>query len=217
MRIQRRCAVLVLLALLFCNGCSRPADPCGPTLSRVEASTPEAYRELWDAAASTLRHQFFRLDRQDRTEGILTTVPETSASAFELWRPQPEPAYYWLESNLSTIQRQATVRFRPAEDGGYEVEVEVQRLRYILPERQVDNSAAALRLYSSLAPTESGQIERASETARWLPLGRDEPYEQRLLARILKRYGGGGVTTEFETVTTQPEETATPSQDSATP
>ena len=171
-------------------GCGRPVEPDAPTVGRVAAETPEAYSTLYEAAADTLRRKYFRLDRQDRLEGILTTHPETSASWFELWRPQPEPVYHWLEANLSTIQRRAQVRFVPsaAEPGSYEVDVEVQRLRYNLMERQIDNSAAAMRLYSGAAPTQEGRVGTAAETSYWIPLGRDPFAEQRLLTAIVKRY-----------------------------
>jgi hypothetical protein len=174
-------------------GCARPPDPVTPTIARVELQTPEAYSDLWEAAAEALRRNYFRLDRQDRTEGVLTTIPETSANWFEVWRPQPKPGYYWWESNIATVQRTATIHFRAAssQPGDYELDVEVQRQRYNLTERQVDNSAAALRLYSSVAPTAEGQKERPSQTLRWIPLGRDQPFEERLLADIMERFSQG--------------------------
>lgn len=172
------------------TGCSRPAEPDAPTVARVEAETPDSYSSLYESAADTLRENFFRLDRQDRREGVLTTHPETSASWFELWRPQPELGYYWLEANMSTIQRQATVRLlaQPTQPGAYDVDVEVQRLRYSLRERQIDNAAAALRLYSQDAPTTEGRTERPRDTGHWIPLGRDAFAEQRLLSTIISRY-----------------------------
>jgi hypothetical protein len=199
--------VLVVLAVTL-SGCTHPADPSGPTLSVIDAQAPESYNALYDAAAETLRRESFRLDRQDRTNGVITTVPETSASWFELWRRQPEPGYYWWESNLSTIQRKATVRLNStSQPGSYEVDVEVQRLRFSLPERQVDNAAAAVRLYSDAAPTREGRLESASRTGTWIVLGRDQTMEERLLEKILTRWPDTPI------VTTQPaciEETVAP-------
>lgn len=181
----------VMLALLgLMTGCSRPVEPATPTLARVEAQTPEHYTSLYEAAADTLRDDYFQLDRQDRDQGVLTTYPETSASWFELWRPQAEPAYYWLESNTGTIQRQATIRLLASttQPGSYDVQVEVQRLHYSLTERQIDNAAAAMRLFSSDAPTTEGRREPRSRSGRWIPLGRDAFAEERLLSRIVNRY-----------------------------
>lgn len=177
----------VLASLLA--GCSTPPAPTGPTLARVTAETQEAYDHLWNSAGEALRKSYFRIDREDRIEGILTTYPETSAQFFEFWRPQPTPAGYWAESNLHTVPLEAQVTIRPTrEEGGYELGVEVQRLRYTLEERQIDNAAAALRLFSADAPTVSGRMERPSETAQLTPIGRDQPAEERLLQMILRRY-----------------------------
>jgi hypothetical protein len=178
-------------------GCSAPPCPTEPTITRVSAQSPEAYEHLWNAAGDTLRAHYFRLDRQDRLEGVLTTYPETSAQLFELWRPQPEPAYYWAESNLHTIPIQAQVTIKPVEEAGlYELGVQVERMRYHLEERQVDNSAGALRLYSEGVPTESGRMERPSKTEQTTVLGRDKPAEERLLKAILKRYAKAPTTAE---------------------
>lgn len=195
-------------------GCSAPAEPTQPTLARVTAETPEAYDRLWEAAEDTLRQHYFDIDRRDRLQGVITTFPETSAHFFELWRPQPEPAYYWAEANLHTIPREVQVTIRPVDEAGtYEMAVEVERYRYSLTERQVDNSAAVLRLFSAEAPTTSGRLERPSETAQLIPLGRDAYLEERLVEAILKRYAEQlaraqpveeTIIVEEQTVTTRP-------------
>jgi hypothetical protein len=171
-------------------GCHAPAEPAGPTVARVTAESHEQYEQLFEAAAHSLRTQYFRLDRQDHAEGVITTHPETTTNWFELWRPQPSPAYYWWEANLATIQRTATVTLKQgATAGEYDINVEVQRQRYNLPERQIDNSAAAMRLFSSAAPTEEGRMEKAAAHSDWILLGRDAFLEQKVLQAILASYG----------------------------
>jgi hypothetical protein len=170
-------------------GCSAPPAATEPTLARVSAENPAAYDRLWETVGDTLRNQYFELDRQDRLEGVISTLPVTTSQFFELWRPQPETPVSWAESNLQTIQRAAVVTITSAGDAGtYELAVQVDESRYSLPERQIDNSAGALRLYSSDAPTESGTMERASRTAQLIPVGRNKPAEERLLKLILDRY-----------------------------
>jgi hypothetical protein len=171
------------------GGCSAPPAATEPTLGRVNAEDPAAYDRLWESVGDTLRGQYFLLDRQDRLEGVISTLPVTSGQFFELWRPQPETVQGWAESNLQTIQCEAKVTIKPAGEGGaYELAVQVDESRYSLPERQIDNSAGALRLYSSDAPTEAGGMERVSRTAQTIPLGRNKPAEERLLKLILDRY-----------------------------
>ncbi len=181
----------ILLPAVLLTGCgTAPLQPDSPTVARVAASTPEDYERLWEAASHALRQRYFTLDRQDRSQGVITTFPETTAMWFEVWRPQPKPMYYRWEAHLQTIQRQVTVTMPPVISGGErELGVKIERLRYSLPERQIDNSAAAMRLYSGVAPTEEGRMEKPSESGYWIPLGRDGPMEERLLADIIKHYG----------------------------
>jgi hypothetical protein len=184
------CASLLMpaLAILAAAGCHAPPQPTGPTLATVPAQDPEALDHLWQSTEDMLLRFNFKLDRRDRQAGVLTTHPETSASWFEIWRVQPRPSYYWAESNMQTIQRQVEIHLRPMPLGIYEVQVQVERYRYDLPERQVDNAAGAMRLYSGAAPTLSGQKTKGRESGRWIRLGRDGAMEQALLNAILHRY-----------------------------
>ena len=195
---------ILLLALPFVGlhniGCQAPAKPAEPTVARVTATSPEEYDLLWEAIGSALRRYYFQPDRQDRVAGIITTAPDTSANWFEFWRPQPQPAYYWAEANLQTIQRDAAVQIRPTDNPGtYHLDVRINRYRHSLEERQIDNPAAALRMYGSGTPTASGQIRKTQESSQWIPLGRDQPMEQAILAAILRRYvPGAGAAIEVE-------------------
>src|SRR5262245_24926379 len=144
MKFSFFCSGAVLLGACLV-GCQEPAQPSGPTLTRVTITSPERTDELWESVGDVLRRHFFELDRQDRQAGVMTTLPDTTASAIELWRPQPTDGYYWLESNIHATQRQATVKLTPStQPGDYDLDVQVDRYRYSLPERQITNSAAAM-------------------------------------------------------------------------
>lgn len=189
MNVNLKTMWLVLPWGMLALGCQAPVAPEGPTVSRVTAQSPGDVDELYDSVNDVLRGYYFELDRQDRVEGIITTHPETSAAAGELWRPQAVDPYYWVEDNTHTTQRQATVKINPADvDGEYTLDVQIDRYRYRLEERQITNSAAALRLYGGGAPTYQGDNAAAWETAYWIPLGRDESMEKQMLALILKQY-----------------------------
>ncbi|MCL2329802.1 MAG: hypothetical protein FWC56_00700 [Phycisphaerae bacterium] len=205
--VTRWSAAILLLSssAVLLTGCQMPQEPTSPTQAHVEVSSPEALESLWKSADKTLRDYAFEPDRQDRAEGVIVTRPETAAAWFEFWRPQPTPAYTWWESNLHPIRQQVTVTIQPvaadptadsavaseasAMVSGYQVMVVVDTYRYSLTERQIDNPAAALRMFSHLAPTETGRRERQSVAGRWLPLGRDGALEEAILQRILKHYG----------------------------
>jgi len=187
MRTVRLFRVLLVGSLVAAAGCQAPPQPVGPTLGTLPAETPEQLDRLWESMETTLLAFDFNIDRRDRVQGIMTTHPETSASGFELWRVQPTPAYYWWESNIHTIQRQADVYLREAPAAGNcELEVKVDRYRLSLEERQVDNAAASMRLYSREAPTLSGQM--LAQSTRRIHLGRDDSLEQVILEAIIREY-----------------------------
>lgn len=189
MRMSRFSAIPVLATALAVAGCEAPPQPSGPTLGTAPVQTPEQFEHLWRSTEDALLAFNFDVDRRDRVQGIITTYPETSAHFFELWRAQPTPAYYWWESNLHTIQRQAEVYIRPSSPGTYQIEVKVDRYRRSMEERQVDNAAAAMRLFSGQAPTVSGQMIKPSESSNWIHLGRDAFAERTILDAIIARYG----------------------------
>src|SRR5262245_11013634 len=89
-----------LLATLF--GSQRPALPEGPTASEVSG---EELEPIWDAALAVLRKHDFQPDRQDRAQGVITTLPSTSMQWGEFWRQDTADAYSFGESSLHTIQR----------------------------------------------------------------------------------------------------------------
>jgi hypothetical protein len=177
-------------AVLSASGCTAPMEPTGPASIRVSAQSPEEHEALWEATGNTLRRYYLEPDRQDRVEGVMTTMPDTTGVWFEWWRPQPQPAYTWWEANLHAIRRKAVVNIKPVAPPEYELTVQVDRYKHSFPERQVDNPAGAQRLYSSAAPTTAGRMEKAADSARWIALGRDGWMEQAILSDILKAYPG---------------------------
>ncbi|HSW45994.1 MAG TPA: hypothetical protein VLM89_10530 [Phycisphaerae bacterium] len=192
--------ILLLTTAGLLVGCQAPPQPGGPTVDRAPTVTAEDRERLFEAACDTLRGSLFRLDRQDKVNGVIITFPETTSQWFEFWRPQPRTAYYWWEANRQTIQRQVTVELKPADRADEtSIDVRVDRLRYRLEERQIDNAAAAMRLFSADAPVESGRLEKPSKTGQWIPLGRDGRMETSLLSAILANYQkhlGSGISNE---------------------
>jgi hypothetical protein len=198
----------VSAALAVATGCQAPAEPTGPTLARVAVESPDRLEGLWQATDATLRRYYFEPDRQDRSQGVIVSRPETTAAWFELWRPQPAPAYLWWEANISAIRRQATVTIQPTTQTECQVSVQIDRYRFALESRQVDNPAGAMRLYSDAAPTGGGRMEKPSETGQWIPLGRDATMEQAILTAILKRYASTPSGAGTPATGTQPEASA---------
>jgi hypothetical protein len=185
----RALLTLAMAALALTAGCQAPAAPEGPTRMFVQVESEDDEARLWDAALDALQDQMFELDRVDRLEGVITTQPETAGSWFEFWRPQSAEPYHWWENNLHTIQETARVRLARGEEvDTWELDVEVKREKYHLEERQIDNAAAALRLYSPSVPTTSGRMAPIAATSYTTDVGRDVDLENKLLNAILLNY-----------------------------
>ncbi|MEW6250391.1 MAG: hypothetical protein AB1716_07075 [Planctomycetota bacterium] len=174
-----------------------------PTAMDVHA--PD-YESLFDRTLSVLRRHDFSPDRVERPRGVIVSEPSTSAQWFEWWRGDARGGYQLLESCLHTMQRVVTVNFEPLDDearaamapaaeaeaaverppagGTYRVTVKVDKLRRLLPARQITTGSAALHIYNERVPTFEGLRGPASREVRWVPLGRDGLLESYLLQRL---------------------------------
>jgi hypothetical protein len=189
-------------------GCQAPAAPTGPTVARVAVTDDAQFDQLWETTADVLRAHNLWPDRQDRAARVMTTLPDTSPSWFEFWRPFPTSDFGRLEANIQTVRRQAEVRFAPTPSKQeYELSVRVDVERYCLLERQATDAASAFQIFGAKLPTAEGRTEPRQSGAYWQPLGRDGTMELALLDRILRRYGGESDRTmeaEAPPATTQP-------------
>jgi len=193
--------VVVLLA-----GCvADPPMDYGPVQADVIVTDEVDFDYLWDVTLRVLRRSNLRPDRQDRREGIITTMPITSQQWFELWRHDAMGPYQWAEASMHTIQRLAVVKIsRRPEPGRFRVNVKVDVFRHSAPERQVTIASGALLIYSQKLPTEQGEQLERHEDLHWVHLGRDPEMEGALLKRILVQYPG-----EYELIE-EPVETVDP-------
>jgi len=162
-------------------GCSRPVPPETATTSEINESDREY---LWDATLSVLRKMDFQPDRQDRAQGVITTLPTTSKQWHEPWRQDVKGGYELAQASLHTIRRQVTVRF--VREGAWRVDVQVDVYRLNVPESQITSASSAIQSFSGVLPTTEGTYLGGEQAARdWTFLYRDGAMEARILNRIL--------------------------------
>lgn len=182
----------LMLALLVCvPACTKPEQP-------VELASGVArdadFEAVWQAALISLREHSFTPDRQDRRNGVIRTRGETSGVFGEFWRKDSTWGYQLAESSLHTVQRIVTVQVTYLQPNEFQVEVEVNKQRWSLPERQVTGGISAAAAFSSRLPLATGEFLRPADelrAVRWVPLGRDGQLEERLLADILQKVPPG--------------------------
>ncbi len=193
LRIVAGCFVICLAGL----GCQRPIPPTEPTRARVSAEDETAYSALWEACLKTCRSNAFKPDRRDLRAGVITTRPETSAYPIEFWREHLATPYDRGETLFHNIRRAVVLHIIPDEDapGEYTVQVTVNKERMHATERQVNNAAGGLRVFSPSTPTVRGRRFNPQRDAYWSPVGRDGAFEQQFLDEILETYAASAPVT----------------------
>jgi hypothetical protein len=161
-------------------------------------SVPVADEELtWDQIADVVS-DYFRIAREHRArrgpdavvEGRIETVPQVGATWLEPHRRDSVGNFNRWESTFQTIRRRAIVRVIP-DTTGYLVEVIVEKELEDLPKPEhATAGAATFRNDGALPSRRLEQVSHTQASPCWIPLGRDPPLEQRMLADIHARLTG---------------------------
>ncbi|MBX3396050.1 MAG: hypothetical protein KF841_11850 [Phycisphaerae bacterium] len=185
--------VAVQLTMLVA-GCQQPAQPEGPTASRL--ADDEDLEQLWQTSLAVLQKMDFRPDRQDRAIGVITTSPTTSMQWYEPWRQDVATGYALLEASIHSIQRVVTVRFVKGDSWSMQVQVDVFRLSR--PSAQITTASSVLHGFSGVLPTTEANVADSPVSEHWVHVGRDGPLEERILNRILNEAGAAWVQDSVE-------------------
>jgi hypothetical protein len=175
--------------------------PPGPEFTTGPAnpiSVPVADEQFaWDQIADVVS-DYFTIAREQRArrsgdavmEGYIETAPQDGATWLEPHRRDSVGSFNRWESTFQTIRRRAVIRVVP-DVAGYLVEVIVEKELEDLPTPEhATAGAATFRNDGSLPSRRLEQVSRTRTSPRWIPLGRDPPLEQRMLAEIHARLCG---------------------------
>ena len=178
MRTLLRLSVAVCFVGMF-SGCAAHTRPVG---GRAELSQAQRdFDALWQRTLEVLRRHNFRIDRQDRRAGVVTTRPMTGQYFLEFWRNDAVDAQSLAEGAIQTIYRSPKVTIAPPKKGsGYRPTVEVTLARSARRGSQITNTSQAYNLFTGR--TRPGRPEMKSP--RVVPLGRDAQLEKRLADQI---------------------------------
>ncbi len=127
------------------------------------------------------------IEQQIWTEGYVKTPYQVAATMFEPNRKDSVGAFNRWQSTLQTVRRRAVVRVVPEPDG-YLVDLRVDRELEDLPQPEQATAGAASLINDNAVPS-SGRtgVSRTEWSPVWIPLGRDTPLEQKMLAEIRER------------------------------
>jgi hypothetical protein len=120
-------------------------------------------------------------------DGRLETTYLIGASTAEPWRKDSTDGFERLQSTLQSIRRRALVFVHPV-GAGYDVEVVVQK-ELEDTDRSLDATEGVITTSrdNTVARRRRDTQQDGPITLGWIPLGRDETLEQRILQDILGR------------------------------
>ncbi len=188
---SRKFFPITLALLALSTGCASHKPAQLISQQSIEASEDSVYADqLWTSAETTLRLHRYQLDRIDRNDGIITTLPEPSQHITEPWRSDVHTWRDLMESTINPIRRWVEVQFHKAESGEWSsIEVIVHKERLSSPDRQFNNTGAAYAFFGYSLPSTTGLAKITPEHDAWVALGRDATTESFILSEIVERAG----------------------------
>jgi hypothetical protein len=171
----------------------------GPQTIENPLFVPAMDREfLWNQTVDAV-DDYFRIEREERvrliagvlTEGRIDTFPLSGSTILEPWRRDSTRGYEKWHATFQSIRRRASVRVIPTE-GGYLLDVIVQKELEDLDKPEHATVGGATLRYDGTLVRQQGAPGRFSVTLGWIPIGRDQSLEQRILGDISERLDIGG-------------------------
>lgn len=152
---------------------------------------------VWDQIVDSV-DDHFTIEREERmrrlgdvlTEGRLYTFPAVGSTYFEPWRDDSSPGYEKLHATLQSVRRQAFVRVNRVR-GGYQIEVVVSKELEDMFQPEFSSVGGAVQRHDGSVERASGGVRNEPVSLGWIPQGRDQALEQRLLLDLQARFADG--------------------------
>lgn len=195
-RLHLSAPLAACVLLVAVGGCglgpvkyTRPVATAPPR----ELTAPERdYEAVWQASQEVLRRYYFKVDREDRRAGVITTYPMTGRHYWEIWRKDGR-ARDIAESTMQTLFLAARVIIAPSDPNAttFRAETEVLVTRSNKPLPQVTSTSEAYRLMLKDVEPEKKKKKHEKhdkddepESATLVDLGHDRAMEARLTRDI---------------------------------
>jgi len=161
----------------------------------VACCDPQA---IWETVVDVVDN-YFRVEREEPvrvigttvTEGRLETFPEPGATLLEPWRFDSVGLHNRVECTLQSVRRRAQVREIPGQ-GGFWIDMAVFKELEDAREPYMSTAGAATFHYDTSLVRVVNPIGEQDVTRGWIPYGRDDSLEQRMLGHIQARVSGYG-------------------------
>lgn len=180
--------------LLVCAGCMSGPLQDNPLLLRSSKNGtqdnpvfvplgPQSYGYVFEKTLDVL-NDYFEIAYSNRYEGRIETFPRIAPGLGQPWKGGSPDFYQRLLASFQSIRHRGVVLIKPAEDGGYFIEVKV--LKELEDKAQPDRAISGMAAFRS-DNTVDRQFEVVDATvfdSTWIPIGRDLKLEQVILCRL---------------------------------
>ena len=168
-------------------GCASTPQPPPPPAAEHHFNA-DAYDAHFEAAGWTLRDLGFRLARNDRRFGVITTYPKESPTSFEPWLADNTTRQAARRSTYNRLRRRVTATIQPAEGEHpgrppYRLTVRVELERQQEPSRYLTHSARS-RVTAHFRDVPAHYAGDGIPGLYWEPAGEDPALARQLLDAI---------------------------------
>jgi hypothetical protein len=158
----------------------------GPTPNPVYIPLgPPAYGAVFEKVIDVV-NDYFEIAYSNRYDGRVETHPRVAPGLEQPWKPGNPDYYGRLLASLQTIRHRAVLLIQPADDGGFFVDVKVFREIEDLERPSRANAGAAAFRSDNTLERQFEVVDASVVDSQWVPLGRDVPFEQAILACLAK-------------------------------
>jgi hypothetical protein len=127
---------------------------------------------------------YFPIAVMERYDGRIETFPAISPGLEQWWKPGSPDFDQRLQATLQTIRHRAVILIKPADDGGYFVQVTVYKELEDLPRPVRQTAGDATFRQSNTVERQFEVIDPTVFESMWIPIGRDFALEQEILRKI---------------------------------
>jgi hypothetical protein len=201
-RLLSPLVILVFLGLLGCITHRQNPAATQPVTVTDPATTQPSYwfekpapitiqagdfDKLWRACEQATVEFGFKVDREDRRHGVLTSQPLTSAQFFEFWRRDVRTVDDAIHSSLATYRRTLRFEFRAIGGGHWDVTPKVLVERQAVAERRLTSVVLYRGAVGGVTPTRD--VPRGTKESDqgiliparyWYAVSRDKTLEEAL-------------------------------------
>ncbi len=183
---------------VLCGGCMtgplpdnplllRPAPPAAPEVV-VENPVfvplgPPSYAGVFEKVLDVV-DDYFEIALANRYDGRIETFPRTAPGLEQPFKPGSPDFEQRLLATLQSVRHRAIVLIKPADDGGFWVDVKVFKELEDLPRPVRSSAGAASFRGDNSVERQDDVIDATVFESNWVPLGRNGPLEQVILERI---------------------------------